>query len=97
MMAVATAAVAIDGLDPVLLVPMVCIIVGLVLGILLGLGLREREVERYRRRAEWLASALDAAHDAHGVFIRQVMGWLDEDDAKAKSKRRTCTSVEVPE
>ena len=84
MMAVATAAVAIDGLDPVLIVPVVCVFVGLTLGTFLGFWLRGREagmqeadllreVDRYRRRDQWLVAQLDAA------------------------KRRTCIPVEVPE
>lgn len=88
MMAVATAAVAIDGLDPVLLVPLTCLIVGLLLGTFLGFWLRDREVgkqeidlrqevDRYRTREKWLVAQLD--------------------DADAKVKRRTCTPVEVPE
>ena len=59
MMAVATAAVAIDGIDPALLAPVVCLLVGLVLGTLLGLALSAREVARLKRRIGWIAKHLD--------------------------------------
>jgi len=83
MMAVATAAVAIDGLDPVLLVPMVCVIVGLVLGLTLGLTMHRREMERKDRRILWLTNHLD-----------RVCGFIDAD---TDTKPRTCTAVKVPE
>lgn len=61
MIAVATAAIATDGIDPAVLVPLTCLLVGLVLGGLLGVAVRAREVARLERRIAWLADCLDKA------------------------------------
>lgn len=83
MIAVSTAAVSMDGLDPVLLIPTVCLLAGLVLGLMLGLTVHRREMERKDRRILWLTNHLD-----------RVCGFLDAD---TDTKPRACIPVEVPE
>ena len=79
-MMIATSAT--DGIDPTLLVPVVCVLVGLVLGTLLGLAIRRREVERLERRIGWLESCL------------RDLGIVASPDPDG---RRVCVTVEVPE
>jgi len=80
-MMIATSAT--DGIDPTLLVPVVCVFVGLVLGTLLGLAIRRREVERLERRIGWLTDCLD-----------KIVGFKGDD---APDGRRVCVTVKVPE
>lgn len=79
-MMIATSAT--DGIDPTLLVPVVCVFVGLVLGTLLGLAIRRREVERLGRRIAWLESCL------------QDLGIVASSDSDG---RRVCVTVEAPD
>jgi len=83
MFEVATAAVAMDGIDPALLIPAACLLVGLALGLTLGLTMHRREMERKDRRILWLTNHLD-----------RVCGFIGPD---ADTNPRACTPVEVPE
>lgn len=83
MIAVSTAAVTMDGIDPAILIPAACLLVGLVLGLTLGLNVHRREMERKDRRILWLTNHLD-----------RVCGFIDAD---TDTKPRACTPVEVPE
>lgn len=80
-MMIATSAT--DGIDPTLLVPVVCVFVGLVLGTLLGLAIRRREVERLERRIAWLEESLNKLC---GIKF-----------GTTPDGRRVCVAVEVPD
>lgn len=53
-----------DGIDPTLLVPVVCLLVGLALGYLLRWAMERRTIRRLQLRLNLFASLLDA-HTAH--------------------------------
>jgi hypothetical protein len=53
-----------DGIDPAVLVPVVCLLVGLALGYLLRWAVERRTIRRLQHRLNLFASLLDA-HTAH--------------------------------
>ena len=53
-----------DGIDPAVLVPVVCLLVGLALGYLLRWAMERRAIRRLQLRLNLFASLLDA-HTAH--------------------------------